>query len=61
MKASEIIKTLQSFVDLYGDREVEVNGTYSTPCDIHSTSFLEIMDIDIYPDSNSLQIIVKNY
>lgn len=60
MKASEIIKALQSIVDDCGDREVEVNGAYSTPCNIHSTSFLEITDIDIYPDSDNIQVIVKN-
>lgn len=61
MKASEIIKTLQSIVDDYGDREVEVSGEYSAPFNIDSTSFLEIEDIDIYPDSDGIQIIVKNY
>lgn len=61
MKATKIIKTLQSIVDDYGDREVEVNGAYGTPSEIHSTSFLEIGDIDIYQDSDSIQIIVNNY
>lgn len=61
MKASEIINTLQSIVDNYGDREVEVSGEYNAPFNIDSTSFLEIENIDIYQDSDSVQIIVKNY
>ena len=60
MKATKIIETLSSIVDLYGDREVEVNGAYNHPCDIHTTSFLGIMDIGIYSDSDNIQVIVNN-
>ena len=60
MKAKELIKQLQSLVNDYGDRDVEVNGMYANEIPIHSKSFLEIADIDIFADSSNFQILVNN-
>lgn len=60
MKATELIKQLQSLVNECGDREVEVNGKWNTERAITSCSFLEIDSVDIFTDSNNFQLLVKN-
>lgn len=60
MKATKLIKSLQSLVNEYGDMEVEVNGKWNTESVITPYSFLEIDSVDIFPDSNNFQLLVKN-
>lgn len=60
MKASVIIQELQSLIDKHGDREVEVNGKWNSDIVITPYSFFEIDSIDLFPDSNNLQLFVKN-
>lgn len=60
MKASELIKQLQDFVSEYGDREVEVNGEYNTNYPLNTASRLEITRVDIFADSENIQILIEN-
>lgn len=60
MKASELIKNIQSLVDSYGDREIEVNGEFNNDFPINTNTFLEVVRVDLFADSNNYQILVKN-
>lgn len=60
MKATELISSLQSLVNECGDREVEVNGKWNSDIVITPYLFLEIDSVDIFPDSNNFQLLVKN-
>lgn len=60
MKASTVIKELQSLIDKHGDREIEVNGKWHSNIVVTPYSFFEIDCIDLFSDSNNLQLLVKN-
>ena len=61
MKASQLISELQNLIKEFGDREVVVNGKYSSFCPLTPYSYLEILSIDLFEESENYQLIVDNY
>lgn len=60
MKANELIQRLQEMVFEFGDREIEINGEYNSDYPLNSKSRLQITRVDIFTDSNNIQILVYN-
>ena len=61
MKASQLISELQDLIKEFGDREIVVNGKYSSFYPITPYSYLEVLSIDLFEDSENYQLIVDNY
>ena len=60
MKASELIKRLQEIVNEYEDTEIEVNGAWDTGYPLDTTSRLTVNQVDIFVDSDNIQILLDN-
>lgn len=60
MTAKELIKQLQDLVSEFGDRGVEVNGEYNSNYPINTASRLQVTRVDVFVDSDSIQIMIDN-
>ena len=60
MKANELIQRLQEIVFEFGDREIEINGEYNSDYPLNTQSRLQINRVDIFVDSENIQIMVNN-
>ena len=60
MKASELIQQLQEMVFELGDRSIEINGEYNSDYPLNTQSRLQITRVDIFVDSENIQIMVDN-
>ena len=61
MKASQLISELQDLIKEFGDREIVINGKYQNFYPLTSYSYLEILSIDLFEDSENYQLMVDNY
>ena len=60
MKATELIQQLQEMVFEFGDRQIEINGEYNSDYPLNTQSRLQITRVDIFVDSENIQIMVDN-
>jgi len=60
MKANELIQQLQEMVLEFGDRNIEINGEYNNDYPLNTQSRLQITRVDIFADSENMQIMVDN-
>jgi len=60
MKVSELIQQLQKVVFEFGDRNIEINGEYNSDYPLNTQSRLQITRVDVFEDSENIQIMVDN-
>ena len=60
MEANELIQRLQEMVSEFGDREIEINGEYNNDYPLNTQSRLQITRVEIFADSENIQIMVDN-
>lgn len=60
MKATELIQQLQEMVFEFGDRQIEINGEYNSDYPLNTQSRLQITRVDVFEDSENIQIMVDN-
>ena len=60
MKATELIQQLQKVVFEFGDKQIEINGEYNSDCSLNTQSRLQITRVDVFEDSENIQIMVDN-
>jgi hypothetical protein len=60
MKANELIQQLREMVFEFGDRNIEINGEYNSDYPLNTKSRLQITRVDIFVDSENIQIMVDN-
>lgn len=60
MKANELIQRLQEMVFEFGDREIEINGEYNSDYPLNTQSRLQITRVNVFSDSENIQIMVDN-
>lgn len=61
MKTSQLISELQNLIKEFGDRKIVINGKYQSFYPLTPYSYLEILSIDLFEDSENYQLIVNNY
>ena len=60
MKANELIQQLREVVFEFGDRNIEINGEYNSDYPLNTQSRLQITRVDVFEDSENIQIMVDN-
>ena len=60
MKAKELIQQLREVVFEFGDRNIEINGEYNSDYPLNTQSRLQITRVDVFEDSENIQIMVDN-
>ena len=61
MKVSQLISELQDLIKEFGDREIVINGKYQSFYPLTPYSYLEVLSIDLFEESENYQLIVDNY
>ena len=61
MKAAQLISELQDLIKEFGDREIVINEKYHSFYPLTPYSYLEILSIDLFEESENYQLIIDNY